>query len=384
MKSTAIKLLIVDDDDGDRMQIIRSLKRSGLTCEWTEAATLDEALVAIGSQHFDCVILDYYLPGATGFDGISMLLSRDPMLPIILSTGHGNEQIASKAIKLGALDYINKAEFDGALLRGSIEQVIHRAGINRALDEQQRALAVFARVLVHDMKSPTQSILGFARLIEVFMKQETLEREKIIGQAKRIAEGALRMNALLDKLHAYTQSEAQPQFENLDLQSIIADVLANLDVTIQQTGARISCEDHLPAICADRAQLIQLLQNLIGNGIKYCRAEVPEISIGVTPSQDQCVIEVRDNGIGIAEKDYKDIFEAFRRLHGHGEYEGTGLGLATCKKIVERHGGTIWCKSKLGEGTSFFFTMPMTESNSAGNMRSMAGASQIAHSGSSR
>jgi hypothetical protein len=167
------------------------------------------------------------------------------------------------------------------------------------------------------------------------------------------------MDAFLDQLHAYTEADSEPQFENLQLDDLLADVLANLDAVIGKARASVESEG-LPVICGDRAQLIQLLQNLIGNGIKYCRADAPQVRIRACVESDEyCRVEICDNGIGIPEKSYKSVFEPFRRLHAQGEFEGTGLGLATCKKIVERHGGTIWCRSKAGKGTSFFFTVPL-------------------------
>ncbi len=242
-----------------------------------------------------------------------------------------------------------------------MEGATERGRLKRARADQQAALAVFARVLVHDMKAPTQSILGFAKLVEVFLSQENYDRDKIIALSRRIAEGAMRMNSLLDQLHAYTEADVTPQFENIPLEELAGDVIANLDAVIAASGARIVHEE-LPMICGDRTQLVQLLQNLVGNGMKYCRDRTPEVRIlAEEQTNGTCIVEVRDNGIGIPEHHYTTIFEPFKRLHSQGEFEGTGLGLATCKKIVEQHGGAIWCKSEVGQGTSFFFTVPLVE-----------------------
>lgn len=361
MPNSHLQLLIVDDDEGDRKQILRSMRRSGLECEYSEAESIKEALNIFDKKHFDCVILDYMLPGGNGLEGIDAMLQRDTFLPIIMSTGRGSEHIASEAIKRGAMDYIRKADMNAATLRAAVDSVMKRSTLSRKLAEQQSALALFARVLVHDLKAPLQSILGFARLVEVFLRQKNFDREKIITQAQRIADGALRMDALLDELHAYTDADAQPHFENLRLDQLVSDVLANLDAAIGKSGARIVYGD-LPVICGDRTQLIQLLQNLIGNGIKYCKAATPEIQVSARErANGGCEIAVRDNGIGIPKEYYKTVFEPFRRLHSQGEYEGTGLGLATCKKIVEQHGGAIWCTSEPGKGTCFFFTVPLVK-----------------------
>jgi len=361
MVQNTITLLVVDDEEADRLQIRRLVKRSGLRCDCVEAETLEKALGMFDRHKIDCVILDNFLPGEQGLGGISTMLGRNPFLPVIMSTGQGNEKIAKEAIQLGAMDYLCKNDLTVSGLRAVIENVLDRARLNRKVSEQQAALAVFAKVLVHDLKAPTQSILGFARLVETFLQQGDFDPEKIVQQARRIAEGALRMDAVLSKLHAYNEADAQPQFENVPLDKIISDVLANLDATLQKTGARV-IQDDLPIVCADRAQLILLMQNLIGNGIKYCQASAPEVQVLGRPLQNGfCEIEVRDNGIGIAESHYRTIFEPFRRLHSQGEFDGSGLGLATCKKVVDQHGGEIWCRSKTGAGTSFFFTMPAVD-----------------------
>jgi len=363
MAQPALNILIVDDDDGDRKLIRRILSRSGLKCDCTEAVNLDEALAAFTDARFDCVILDYYLPGESGLDGVPAFLQHDPFVAIIMSTGQGNEQIASQAIKLGALDYVSKAELTSATIRVAVDSAVERSNLNRAIAEQRKALEVFARVVVHDMKAPTQSILGFAKLIEAFLRDDRFDREKIVAQSNRIVEGAQRMNRLLDQLHTYTQADAQPKFEKLLLDKLIGDVLANLDSIIRSRRVHFHY-DHLPMICGDHSQLSQLFQNLISNGIKYCQAEEPEIAIQAEHQRESgdCVVEIRDNGIGIPREHWDDIFEPFKRLHSNGDYEGTGLGLATCKKIVERHGGEIWCRSRPGEGTSFFFSLPAVES----------------------
>jgi signal transduction histidine kinase len=142
------------------------------------------------------------------------------------------------------------------------------------------------------------------------------------------------------------------------LNLVVEDALSNLDQVISKRGARVT-HDDLPSVFGHAPLLTQLLQNLIGNGIKYCEADTPTLRISAHPEANGFWrISVRDNGIGIDEKFYRQIFEPFERLHGRGKYEGTGLGLATCKKIVERHGGRIWCESNQDGGTTFNFSLP--------------------------
>lgn len=350
------KLLIVDDDNADRQQILRSISHSGLDCECKEAISIDEALTALHEESFDCIILDYYLPGLDGLGGISALLERDSFMPLIMSTGQGNERVATQAIKLGAMDYINKAHLNADLIRQAIENALERGRLNRKLAEQQAALAGFARVLVHDIKAPVQSIFGFARIIEVSLGQPKFDVKSTIQLSQRLALGALRLVEMVDALHAYTQADKEPELKDTALNDVMSNVLTNLNAMIEKTGASVTHE-KLPFVMGDAARLTQLLQNLVANAIKYCQADRPEVHIGARLHEGRYIVEIRDNGIGIPEKDCQIVFQPFKRLHTQGEYEGTGLGLATCKKIVEQHGGSIWCKSAPGKGTSFFFTL---------------------------
>ena len=148
----------------------------------------------------------------------------------------------------------------------------------------------------------------------------------------------------------------QVGFEPLEMRQVIIDALSNLEHVVQKRRARVTYGE-LPAV-SGTPQLTQLMQNLIGNSIKYCEEEIPRVHISAKLQENNvCLFLVEDNGIGIPEEHAQKIFEPFHRLHGVGKYQGTGLGLATCKKIVERHGGTISCTSKKGQGTTFCFTL---------------------------
>jgi hypothetical protein len=282
------------------------------------------------------------------------------------------------------MDYISKAEINIPTMRSAIDRAVEAAQLKRKMAEQQNALQVFARVLVHDMKAPTQSILGFSKLIETFIQKGDFDPAKIVKQSQRLAEAALRLNAMLDTLQAYTEADAHAQMEYVELDRLVADVTINLDTMIQKTGARVICTD-LPIVYGDPAQLAQLLQNLIANGIKYCKAEIPEVCVAAQEWPDGgWRIEVRDNGIGIPEKHWMEIFEPFKRLHSQGEYGGTGLGLATCKKIAERHGGSIWCRSEPGKGTSFFVTLAAADDGAARERSAKTGNRRSRNAGASK
>jgi chemotaxis family two-component system sensor kinase Cph1 len=175
-----------------------------------------------------------------------------------------------------------------------------------------------------------------------------------------MVDGVRRMHDLINGLLQYSRVGTKgEEMARIDLDVPVDDAMANLEVTIEGAKARIT-RDDLPEVVADRRQLTQLFQNLLGNAIKFHGDLAPAVHVGAERRNGEVVVEIRDNGIGI-DPDYRDrIFEIFERLHGRGRYGGTGIGLAICRKIVERHGGRIWVDSEAGRGAVFRFTIPTT------------------------
>jgi light-regulated signal transduction histidine kinase (bacteriophytochrome) len=171
-------------------------------------------------------------------------------------------------------------------------------------------------------------------------------------------EGTKRMEFLIKDLLDYSQVGTKGKnFEPADCSSALNKAVFNLQAAIQENDAIVT-HDNLPTVMADSSQLIRLFQNLIGNAIKFHGKEAPKIHISAEPEDGGWVFSLKDNGIGIDPKFSDEIFDSFRRLHSKQEYPGTGIGLATCKKIVERHGGRIWVESEPGRGSTFYFTIP--------------------------
>jgi signal transduction histidine kinase len=360
MAKLPLNILIVDDDDGDSQQVIRSLKQTGMSFRHTECAGVEEALRACDKHAFDCAIVDYRMPGHNGLRGISALHERLPFMCIIMATGQGDEIVATEAMKRGASDYIAKKHINAQSIAHIIENAMEKAALRRKLAEQAEELENFALVLVHDLKAPTRSIQGFARRIE-----RSLARDNPTDAAEYcglVYEAAARMDTLIDTLRLYTRADEIVAFKSVEMRQVMNDTLLNLENLIGLRGARVTYGE-LPAVLGNAPQLTQLLQNLIANGLKYCEAAVPIIHVTAEPQDgDAWLFTVKDNGTGIAAEYYECAFDAFRRLPGSANHEGTGLGLAICKKIVERHGGVIRCASEPGQGTSFFFTLPGTSS----------------------
>jgi light-regulated signal transduction histidine kinase (bacteriophytochrome) len=178
-------------------------------------------------------------------------------------------------------------------------------------------------------------------------------------------DGAIRMWRLINDLLAYSRVRTESsELESTDCETVLHQSLDNLKVAIEENGAVVT-HDALPTVTANSPQLMQLFQNLIGNAIKFRGSESPRIHVSAGRNGNGWTFSVRDNGIGIAPEYAKRIFIVFQRLHSREKYAGTGIGLAICQKIVERHGGYIWVESELGRGATFYFTLPASEGNSA-------------------
>jgi signal transduction histidine kinase len=175
------------------------------------------------------------------------------------------------------------------------------------------------------------------------------------------------MNRLIDTLQKYTMADAKLELDEVDMNAVFSSALADLQQLIQTKGSNVTAEG-LPTVLGNAPQLIQLLENLIGNGIKYCDGANACIHLSASEQASAAgkrkwiEFSIADNGIGIPEADCKRVFEPFFRAGNSRKRDGSGLGLATCKKIIERHGGSIWCESKPGEGTRFLFTLPASSS----------------------
>lgn len=218
-------------------------------------------------------------------------------------------------------------------------------------------LKQFAYVASHDLQEPLRMVASYTQLLaKRYRGRLDADADEFIAYA---VDGASRMQHLIRDLLAYSQvSTHSEDFALHEGETILNDALVNLQLAIEESGATVS-HGPLPTLTGDRAQLVQLFQNLIGNAIKYRGAEPPRVYISATQVDHAQVFSISDNGIGIDPQYAERIFIIFQRLHGKEEYPGTGIGLAICKKIVERHGGRIWMESKLGQGTTFYFTIPL-------------------------
>ncbi len=223
-------------------------------------------------------------------------------------------------------------------------------------------LQQFAYIAAHDLQEPLRTITGFLNLLS--QKYENQLDEKAHRYINHAVGGAARLQKLVSDMLVYSRlSTKQPKMVQSNCNEIVASVLADLQLLISESGAQITYEE-LPTINADESQLRQLFQNLINNSIKYRGSDSPLIDIKAEQQGINWVITVSDNGIGFEMEYAERIFLIFQRLHGRDVYQGTGIGLALCKRIVERHRGRIWATSQPGRGSQFHFTIPLSGNTS--------------------
>ena len=220
-------------------------------------------------------------------------------------------------------------------------------------------LEQFANIASHDLQEPLRMVSSYTQLLESRYKDKLdADALEFIGYA---VDGAKRMQTQIRDLLAYSRLTTQgTPFESTDCLEVLRRATANLTMSIQESDAVIT-NDHLPLVNGDTSQLISVFQNLIGNGIKYVNYKKPRVHISAVENGDDWLFSVRDNGIGMEGEFADRIFLIFKRLNSREEYAGTGIGLAVCKKVVERHGGNIWVESELGKGSTIYFTLAKTD-----------------------
>jgi PAS domain S-box-containing protein len=297
------------------------------------------------------MVLDASL--ADGWRGEAQWVRADgSAVPMALTTGLVKDEVDRPvAVVSVARDISERKRAEERLARQAQE-----------LTRSNAELEQFAYIASHDLQEPLRMMASFAQLLAKRYKGKLdADADEFIGY---IVEGAARMQRLINDLLTYSRVDRRGQeFAPTDCAAVMAMVCANLRAAIEEYGAAIIA-DPLPVVMADETQLVQLFQNLLGNAIKF-RGDAPVlVHVGAERRGNDWLFWVRDNGIGIEPQYVERIFLIFQRLHGRGQYPGTGIGLAIAKKIVERHGGRIWVESEPGKGSIFYFTLPGREQHS--------------------
>ena len=378
MSERLIKVLLVEDDEDDYVLIrdlLDEVREQQFQLDWV--ATFEDALQTIWQQQHDVYLIDYRLGERNGLE-LLRLIERHYNVPVIILSGQGDRELDIAALRSGAADYLDKTYLHSSLLEHFIRASIER---NRALNALQKSeqnyrelferetqlrqelsrsnaeLQEFAYIASHDLQEPLRAVSGYIKLLQTeYISQLDSTAHEYTNLA---IDGTKRMRGLIEDLLAYSRVGTIEQvLSTVDCHKVVQEVISNLPTLIEESRADIIYRD-LPSIVADRTQIVQLFQNLTINAIKFRRPDTPPrivIQAELTDN-NRWLFSVADNGIGISPEYFDRIFKIFRRLHTHREFVGTGVGLALCRKIVERHGGKIWVESKLEEGSTFFFTI---------------------------
>jgi PAS domain S-box-containing protein len=352
--------------DGVKDHAILRLDPQGYVQSWNPGAerihgyTADEVI----GQHFSC----FYTPeeaaagrpsqdlavavaeGRHAEEGIRVRKSGETYWASVVITSLYNEQ--------GELRGFAKITRD-VTQRRAAEEAVRRTAAELARSNAE--LEQFAYVASHDLQEPLRAIAGYCQLLQRrYVGRLDSDADEFIAFA---VDGASRMQRLIEDLLCYSRVGTRGKaFEPTDSNAVFDQALVNLKAAISESGAKVTRGD-LPTVPGDHTQLEQVLQNLISNAIKFRHEASPRVHVAAQADGDHWLFSVEDNGIGIEPRFADRIFAIFQRLHTRREYPGTGIGLAICKKIVERHGGRIWMQSTPGKGTTFYFTLPMREAS---------------------
>ncbi len=404
-----MKVLIVEDNEDSRNLLVKQLRAYGY--EVMPTANGVEALQQALAQSPDIIISDILMPKMDGYQLCHECKQNDKLkdIPFVFYTAtYMKKEDEKLAMSLGANTFIRKPTESDVLARmlseavekaqsgalappkTSLEPSLFLTEYNKRivakLEEekaQQEAeiterkqaeevlaqkaeelarsnaeLEQFAYVASHDLQEPLRKIKSFTELFKMRFKGKI--DEKADTYIYYIVEGAARMQGLIKDLLSYSRvsTRAEP-FKMTNFDYVLKSAISDCKIAIKESDAEITY-DKLPTVAADESQLIRVLQNLIGNAIKFRGEDTPRIHISAEEGHHEWTFSVQDNGIGIETQYYDRIFEIFKRLHGKEEHPGSGIGLSICRRIMERHGGRIWVESEPGKGSTFKFALPKT------------------------
>jgi len=368
--SGARSVLLIEDEEAHAELVRRIFTENKPEWKIYHVSRLGDAFKWLDENEPPSLIIsDYRLPDGTGLDITKGATTPEEVgIPVIILTAHGSERLAVRTLKSGAMDYVVKSaeelqefpwtaervlrEWDNIIERKRAEEELKK--YTEELERANQDLEDYTSVVSHDLKAPLRSIQAFTMLI-MEDHADTLN-DTGLGYLNRMKEAVERMNALIEDLLKLSRVGRKfTELEMVDLNELIEEIKADLNARIEERGGEIVA-GKLPSISTQRVWIKELLTNLIDNGLKFNKSEKPKVEVCCEENGKNYLFKVEDNGIGIEEKYLSRILNLSERLHPE-EYEGTGIGLTICNKIVDKFGGNIWVESKLGEGSTFFFTI---------------------------
>jgi signal transduction histidine kinase len=375
----SLRILILEDMTSDAELVERELRKAEFVFDSRRVETREAFIQEIKEFLPDLILSDYSLPLFDGMAALKIVQEISPLTPLIVVTGSLNEETAVDCIKAGAADYVIKENLVriGSAVKGALEKKRSREEKERAeealrrqteeLARSNKELEQFAYVASHDLQEPLRKIITFGDRL----KEQSAGVLDEMGRdyLQRMQHAAFRMKQLVEGLLQYATVTAKSEnLQPVDLNVVISEVISDMEVSIDDLKADITFE-KLPVFRSDAIQMRQLFQNLIANALKFRKQGVPprvRISSRALP-EGFIEIRVEDNGIGFDEKYGDKIFLPFQRLHSIYDYEGIGMGLTICHRIVQRHGGRIHAKSAPGKGSVFTVTLPREFGQQGGN-----------------
>jgi len=374
--SPTAKLLIVDDEPSLLKALEVTLRDEGYAV--TGVTSGEAALATLAQENFDLVMTDLVMPKVDGVALLSQALAADPNLAGIVMTGHGSIPSAVAAMKAGAIDYVLKPitlnvmlpVLERALLirqlrikNARLEKKVRQRTLE--LEMANEELEAFCSSVSHDLRTPLRALSGFVEIL-VSERDEPLppNARRLSGFIQR---SATEMDELITSLlelsrlglHALTRQPVNLDELCREAYEGLADARAGRQIELRQ--------QTLPTVDCDRALMKSVFLNLLSNAIKYSRPRNPaviEVGVKALPGESSPVYFVRDNGVGFDQAHTENLFGVFQRLHQARDFEGAGVGLATVRRVIERHGGTIWAEGAVDVGATLYFTLPVQEPES--------------------
>ncbi len=374
-----IRILINEDSPADAGLLLHELDTEPKRFITEVVETEEEFIKAINEFNPDLILSDFSQPFFDGVSAFKVAGKLVPHIPFIIVSGTIGEELAVDLIKQGVVDYALKsklysllpkieralaeakekqaklnAELELKKLNSDLEERIEAR--TRELTEANRALESFSHSVSHDLYGPLRSILGFTQIIQKDYGHTF--NDDVKGMFGHIEKSCWRMNTLIKDLLAFSKHGLEKmEPTTVDMNSLFSRVWD--DILFSAPHKATVKIDQLPSVRGDASLLEQVVVNLLRNAIKYsAKAEKPFVLIGSSILDGKVTYYIKDNGAGFDMKDYHKLFGAFQRLHVNREFEGTGLGLNLVKRIIERHGGTVSAEGKVGEGATFYFTLP--------------------------
>ncbi|HEU5046809.1 MAG TPA: response regulator [Rickettsiales bacterium] len=360
-------ILIVDDRKENLLATEKILRH--LDADIFKAGSGNEALSLMLRHRFALVLLDVQMPEMDGFETAKLMQDHDDMknTPIIFVTAISKEEkYATQAAEIGAVDYIFKPinpEILKSKVKVYLDIYVQREEIlklNSVLRQSNEELERFAYICSHDMQEPVRMMNSYAELLSNKYAEQL--DEKATKYLRFISSNARHLQKMImDILEFSRVGRESPTLERIDSHRVAMEVIGKFESLIAEKGAKIECED-LPVIRTSDTLMRALFQNIIGNALKFHDgSKTPEIHVHAEEQPDGWLFSITDNGIGIDPQYNDKVFAIFQRIHRRELYPGTGIGLSTCKKLVELYGGRIWFESILGAGTTFYFIIPKKE-----------------------